>query len=67
MFLNQKMKRYLPLFISLFTVAMYWGIINSFFGVNASTNIAQTGVTLGFITGCLNLFLWWMLYKRRIA
>ena len=65
--LNIQMKRYLPLSIALFTVAMYWGAINAFFGFNASTNIAQTGVTLGFVTGCLNLFLWWMLYKRRIG
>ena len=65
--LTGSLRRYIPLSIAGFTVCMYFGVINAFFGVNASTNIAQTGVTLGFVTGALNLFLYWMLYKRRIG
>ena len=65
--MNHQLRRYLPLTIAAFNVLLFWGIINAFMGINASTNIAQTGVTLGFIVGCLNAFLWWMLYKRRIG
>lgn len=65
--LNSRMRRYLPLSIAVFNIGLYWGIINAFFGVNASTNIAQTGITLGVVTGGLNALLWWMLYKRRIS
>lgn len=65
--MNSKLKRYLPLSIAGFNVLLFWGIINAFMGVNVSTNIGHTGVTLGFVTGGLNAFLWWMLYKRRVA
>lgn len=66
-FLNANLKRYLPLSIAGWNILMFWGILNAFMDINASTNIAQTGVTLGFVTGALNLFLWWMLYKRRVS
>jgi len=66
MVMSQKLRRALTLLIPLFTVGLYWGIINAFFGVNASTNIAKTGVTLGFVAGLLNAWLAWMVWKHRV-
>ena len=66
MVMSFKLRRSLSVAIPAFTVLMYWGIINAFFGVNASTNIAQTGVTLGFVVGALNAFLVWMVWKHKV-
>lgn len=64
--LTHKLRRSLSVAIPLFTVGMYWGVIKAFFDVDASTNIAHSGVTLGFIVGAFNLLLWWMVWKHKV-
>jgi len=64
--LPHKFRRSMSLAIPMFTTLLLWGLINGFFGVNVTTNIAQTGVTLGFVTGALNLWLWWLAWRHKI-
>ena len=52
--------------IPLFTGFLFLGILKGIFGVDAATNIADTGITVGFVFGLLNLWLWWMVYKHRV-
>ena len=61
-----KFRRSMSMAIPLFTTLLLWGFIDGFFGVNVSTNIAQTGVTVGFLVGVLNLWLWFLIWKHRV-
>ena len=61
-----KLRRSMSMAIPMFTTLLLWGVINGLFQVNASTNIAQTGVTVGFVAGALNLWLWWLAWKHKI-
>ena len=64
--MSVKTLRAIGIGIPLFTGLLFWGITKGIFGVEASTNIASTGVTVGFIFGALNFYLSWLVYKHRI-
>ena len=64
--LPPKFRRSVSLAIPLLTGLLFFGIIESIFDVNALTNLFQTGVSLGFIFGILNIFLFYLVYKHRV-
>jgi len=61
-----RFRRAISISIPLFTALLFLGVINAFFDLNASTNIANTGVSIGFIVGILNAILTWMIVKHRV-
>jgi hypothetical protein len=63
--LNVRLRRSITVVIPLFTAALYFGLIEGIFKINASTNIANTGITLGFVFGVLNLYLYWLIWKHQ--
>lgn len=66
MVMSYKNRRALSIAIPLFTGLLFWGAIPAFFGIDATTNIANTGVSLGFVFGLLNIFMAWMVWKHRV-
>jgi len=61
-----QIRRGLGLFIPVFSALLFWGAITAIFGLGEHENLRQTGLTLAGISGLLNAWLAFMLYKRRI-
>lgn len=64
--LPDNIRRLLSLFIPATTALILFGIIPGIFKIDFSTNIVDTGFTIGMLFGVLNLFLWWLAYKHYI-
>ena len=54
--------RSLGMGIPLVSAAVFFGII----GLSPTTNLFQTGLTVGVLLGVLNLFVAWAIYKNYI-
>lgn len=66
MVMPYKFRRAMGIAIPLFTGLLFLGVIPGIFGINISDNIFQTGVTIGFIFGILNIIESWWAYKHRL-
>jgi len=60
--MSSKTRRAIALSIPLVSAAVFWG----WFGLSGPMNLAQTGVSLGLVIGLINVYLWYMIYKRQI-
>lgn len=64
--LPYRFRRAVSVAIPLFTAALFWGVVKAFFGIGIDDNIAQTGITVKFIFGALNLVIFWWIWKHRV-
>lgn len=60
-----RFRRAVTVAIPLFSSALFFGLIEGIFKINAQTNIWNTGITLGFVLGALNLWLYWLIYRHQ--
>lgn len=63
--LPYKFRRSVSVCIPFFTALMFWGIIPGIFKVDLTTNIWSTGITVGFVFGALNAWMWWLVFKHQ--
>ena len=62
-----KFRRAIGLMIPLFTTLLFWGVLKAVFGVGLNDNIASTGITVNFVFGALNAWLWYLVYRHQIG
>ena len=60
-----KFRRAVSIAIPLFSALLFLGIFKGL-GVETSTNIANTGITIGLVFGLLNLFLLFLASKHQV-
>ena len=65
MALPWKFRRAVSIAIPLFSALLFFGIFNKSLEIDLSTNIANTGITIGIVFGVLNLFLLWLISKHQ--
>ena len=61
-----KLRRSLSIVIPLFSALLFFGVLTSMLDIELSTNIANTGLTISFIFGILNLFLLYLAGKHLV-
>lgn len=61
-----KLRRALSIVIPLFSALIFLGILTKILDIELSTNIANTGITVGLIFGLLNLWLVWLVNKHLV-
>jgi hypothetical protein len=61
-----KLRRALAVCIPLFDALLFLGVFKAILGIDISTNIANTGITLGLVFGLLNLFLLYMAQQHLV-
>ena len=59
--ISQKMYRALGAGVPVVSAIALFGI-----GIEASTNLFSTGITIGILLGLANLFIAWAIYENRI-
>lgn len=63
-FMPDRFRRSLAIFITILTAAALFGLTDSFAKIDE--NLANTGVTLGMIIAVLNIILLYLIYKHRV-
>ena len=61
-----KLLRGITLAIPLFTALLLLGAIQSFFGIDLESNIANSGIKLRVVFGLLCAWLWFLIFKHRV-
>lgn len=67
MALPARFVRSMSIAIPVFTAAALFGLIEGIFKVGLTENLMKTGLTLATVLGILNVWLVYLIYKRRIS
>jgi hypothetical protein len=66
MVLPFKFRRAISIAIPLFSALLFFGLFKNMLDIDLSTNIANTGITVGIIFGILNIFLLILVNKHQV-
>lgn len=61
-----KFRRAVSVAIPLFSALLFFGLFTNSLGIDLKTNIANTGITVGFVFGVFNLFLLYLVNKHQV-
>ena len=59
-------RRLMGVSIPIISALAFLGIITTLANIELNESLVQTSITLSFILGLSQLWLWWLIYKRRL-